>query len=626
MEELANLKMVGQTIMVIIGKRLLQITVLLTLLLIGVGLSLRPGVEPSTQTWVEQVGLVMGEASLIGQEGEKILKAYEQVLREEGFPFRRVTWIELASLAPLQRSRQYQALILPEKINAVLPPGTKDLLREFVEAGGKVLLVFDPGSRSPEGNTLSVPLLADMAGVVYSPPYYEGYWRFPSPEVAWEWGITPGKLDKENVITGYGYGRLKFTHARTRLLDADEIAFDFPPEGRVAVLTQKFYSSGGVVVFANLKLGFHKLMSDDLTLRSVLRTFLIRFAHLPRLVNTPSGKGGIVLNFHLDSNAHLRPLRAMLHRKIFRPDLAYSIHITAGPDTYRPGDGLGFDAASPMKGRPWVKMLTSYGAIGAHGGWIHNYFAANLEKMPREEAFRYLELNFSTLEEITGEKVVEYSAPAGNHPPFVNKWLERKGALAYYSPGDTGSSPTRSFFRGEPVSGKLWAFPVTPFREYAALEELIAAKVPLEETKKWLKDLLEFIEKEHVIRLIYTHANRNEYALEALAYFAQRASLDQEGGKLLVWPMSRFAEFLNRYEGTKFSFHRGPGGWAIDLENAQGLKDLTVAVYVEEPSSYRVIGSGVDTRVEDNWMYITVTEDSTKTRILLRKKRWPPLQ
>lgn len=607
-------------------KKLLQFSVLFILLLIGVGLSLRPVAEPSGQASMEQVGLMIGEAPLMGQEGEKIVKAYEQVLREEGFSFNRVTWTELASLTPLQRILQYKALILPEKINAVLPPGAKEILREFVERGGKILLVFDPGSRSPEGTTLTIPLLAEMAGVVYSLPYYEGYWRFPSPEVAWEWGITPGKLDKENAVTGYGYGRLKFTHARTRLLDADEIAFDFSPEGRASVLTQKFYSSGGAVVFANLKLGFHKLMSDDLTLRSVLRTFLIKFAHLPRLVNTPSGKGGIVLNFHLDSNAHLRPLRAMLHRKIFRPDLGYSIHITAGPDTYKPGDGLGFDAASPMKGRPWVKLLASYGAIGAHGGWIHNYFAANLEKMPREEAFRYLELNFSTLEEITGQKVVEYSAPAGNHPPFVNEWLERKGALAYYSAGDTGSSPTRSFLRGEPVSRKLWAFPVTPFREYAALEELIAAKVPLEETKKWLRDLLEFIEKEHVIRLIYTHANRNEYALEALAYFAQRASLDQESGKLMVWPMSRFAKFLNRYEETKFSFHSDRDIWTVDLENAQGLRDLTVAIYIEDPSSYRIIGPGVDTRIEGNWMYITVTEDSTKARILLKKRRWPPLK
>lgn len=606
-------------------KKLLQFLLLFVLLLIGVGLSLRPVAIPSTVS-IEQVGLIAGEAYSMGEEGEKIIRAYEQVLREEGFPFRRVTWAELASLPPFKRNLQYQALILPEKVNAILPPGAKEILRQFVEAGGKILLVFDPGSRSPEGNILEVPLLADMAGVVYSPPYYEGYWLFPSPEIAWEWGITPGKLDKENAVAGYGYGRLKFTHARTRLLDADEVAFDFPPEGRVAVLTQKFYPFGGAVFFANLKLGFHKLMSDDLTLRSVLRAFLIRAAHLSRLVNTPSGKGGIVLNFHLDSNAHLRPLRAMLHREIFRPELAYSIHITAGPDTYQPGDGLGFDAASPFKGRPWVKMLASYGTIGAHGGWIHNYFAANLEKMPREEAFRYLELNFSTLEEITGEKVVEYSAPAGNHPPFVTEWLERRGALAYYSAGDTGSSPTRSFLRGEPVSGKLWAFPVTPFREYAALEELIAAKVPLEETKKWLEDLLDFIEREHVIRLIYTHANRDEYALEALAYFARRASRGQESGKLLVWPMSRFAQFLNRYENTKFSFRRGPDGWIIDLENPQGLNELTVAVYMEDPSFYRVIGRGITTRIEDNWMYITVIENTTKSRIFLKKKRWPPLQ
>lgn len=604
---------------------------LLALLFASLFLSLRPFGE-TDQRWPEQVGLVAGESKNLEERAQNILMAYEAVLREEGFLFSRTALDELALLSPAQRVRQYPAIILPESINAVLSPAAREILRSYVEAGGKVLLVFDPGTRRSDGSFLPVPLLAELAGVQYYIPsgtdegaYYDGYWRFPSAEIAREWGITPGKLDKENMISSYGYGRLKFTHARTRLLDADEVAFDLSPEGRVAVITQKFYSGGGAVVFANLKLGFHKLMSDDLTLRSVLRTFLVRFARLPRLVNTPEGKGGIVLNFHLDSNAHLRPLRAMLQWGIFRPDLAYSIHITAGPDTYRPGDGLGFHAASPNKGRPWVTMLEKYGAIGAHGGWIHNYFAENLEKMPREEAFRYLKLNFDTLEEITGKKVVEYSAPAGNHPPFVNQWLEQRGAVAYYSSGDTGSSPTRSFMNGQPVSGRLWSFPITPFREYAALEELMAARVPLAETKEWLKELLDFVEKEHVIRLIYTHANKAEYALKALAYFAQRASSDQEAGKLLVWPMSRFAEFLNRHEKTSFSVYRDSGGWTIDLKNKEGLKDLTVTLYVEDPNSYYVIGKNISKRLEDGWLYITVTSEEQKSKIYLRRKKWASL-
>ncbi|MGB9663127.1 MAG: hypothetical protein ACPL5F_14130 [Moorellaceae bacterium] len=579
----------------------------------------------------QQVGLVAGESknTNIDDQGQKILRAYETVLQEEGFLFNRISLEELAPLSPAQRVRQYQALIMPESINAVLSSSTREILRSYVEAGGKILLVFDPGTRGSDGNFLPEPLLSELAGVLYYIPwgtgegaYYDGYWRFPSPEIAREWGITPGKLDKDNMLCSYGYGRLKFTHARTRLLDADEIAFDLPPEGRVAVLTEKFYASGGAVVFANLKLGFHKLMSDDLTLRSVLRTFLLRIAHLPRLVNTPEGKGGMVLNFHLDSNAHLRPLRAMLQWGIFRPDLAYSIHITAGPDTYRPGDGLGFHAASPSKGRPWVDMLEKYGAIGSHGGWIHNYFAENVRKMPREEVFRYLKLNFDTLEEITGKKVVEYSAPAGNHPAFVNEWLEQRGVVAYYSPGDTGSSPTRSFMNGEPVSGRLWSFPITPFREYAALEELMAAGVPLAETQRWLRELMDFVEQEHVIRLIYTHANNTDYALKALAYFAQRASSDQEEGKLLVWPMSRFAEFLNRHQRTTFTVYRDSQGWRINLKNKEGLKDLTVALYMEDPQNYRVVGQNISERLENGWLYITVTQEDEESQIYLRRKNW----
>ncbi|MDN5326481.1 MAG: hypothetical protein PWP41_1177 [Moorella sp. (in: firmicutes)] len=360
-------------------------------------------------------------------------------------------------------------------------------------------------------------------------------------------------------------------------------------------------------------------MSDDLAMRSVLRTFLIKYAHLPRLVNTPGGKGGLVLNFHLDSNAHILPLRAMIQRGIFRPDLQYSIHITAGPDTYSPGDGLGFDAPSPVKGRPWVEVLQKYGTIGSHGGWIHNYFAANLEKFPRQEVWRYLALNCDSLAAITGKPVREYSAPVGNHPPFVNEWLQQHGIVAYYSPGDTGSAPTRSIFQGRQVSGSLWSFPITPYGQYAALEELMAAGVPLAEVEGWLDNLLDFIEEEHVIRLIYTHANRREYALEALSRLAGRAARDQEEGRLLVWPMSRFATFLNRYEHTEATFSRGAAGWQVRLANRAGLEDITVALYVGA-RRYRVLGRNLSWRQEGEWLYVTTTASMAENQIYVREQ------
>ncbi|WP_170066094.1 hypothetical protein [Neomoorella humiferrea] len=550
-----------------------------------------------------------------------LLEAYAAVLREEGFPWAAMGVADL-NMAPRELAERYPALILPEGLNQVLPPSVPLILNDYVQAGGKVLLVYDPGTRGEGEGPAAAEALAGLSGVNYAAStdtYDHGFWQFVSSEAGTSWGITPGKLDQGNAISSYSYGRLHYRHRRARLLDARVIAFD-GQDGYNPVITEKTYPSGGAVVFVNVPLGYYKQMSDDLPLRAILRTFLIEYARLPRLVNTPEGKGGLVVNFHLDSNAHITPLRAMIQRGVFRPGLQYSIHITAGPDTYKPGDGYGFDARSPWKGRPWVKLLQKYGAIGSHGGWIHNYFAENLEKMPRQEVWRYLALNCDTLSSITGHPVLEYSAPAGHHPAFVNEWLKEHGVLAYYSPGDTGSSPTRSIFHGRQVSGTLWSFPITPYRQYAALEELIAAGVPLAEVKGWFDELLNFVENEHVIRLIYTHANRSEYALEALAYLAERAERDQEGGRLLVWPMSRFADFLNRYEQGEASFNRESYGWSIKLRNKAGLADMTVAVYTGD-DRYRVIGRHLSWRQEGAWLYITTTADITANDIYLYRTK-----
>ena len=557
-----------------------------------------------------------------GDNSMDTLAAYQAVLREEGFPAARVGPEDMKG-QPRELVNRYPALILAEGLNWSLNSEITGKLKDYVQAGGKVLLIFDPGTREAGGGRLSGSTLADLAGVDFSLPdsggeSYSGYWQFASPREATEWGITPGKLSRDNAVSSYGYGRLSYRHIRAKLLDARAIAFD-TRDGWNPVITDKIYPSGGAVVYVNLPLAFYKQMSDDLAMRSVLRTFLIKYAKMPRLVSTPGGRGGLVVNFHLDSNAHILPLRAMIQRGIFRPELQYSIHITAGPDTYRPGDGQGFDAASTAKGRPWVKEMQKYGAVGSHGGWIHNYFAANLEQFPRQEAWRYLALNCDTLAAITGKPVQEYSAPVGHHPPFVNEWLQQHGVLAYYSPGDTGSAPTRSIFHGRQVSGSLWSFPITPYGQYAALEEFMAAGVPPADAEKWLNDLLDFIETERVIRLIYTHANRKEYALSVLARLAERASRDQKNGRLLVWPMSRFATFLNRHEQTEATFSHGMAGWQIKLKNKAGLEDMTVALPVGS-RRYRVIGRNVAWRQERDWLYLTTTANIAANVIYIREQ------
>jgi len=556
------------------------------------------------------------------------LSAYEQLLKEEGFPYQILSRSDLKNLMAGDSQDDLAALIVPEYVNAVMSPADADAISSYVrEKGGKVLLVLDPAIRPDSRSFYPTPLLAGLAGVNYclsaadgNISYYTGHWYFTGKEMGREWGVTPGKLDRDNAFSSYAYGKLKFEHSRAVSAGAKVIASDQSGGAENVVLSEKQYDNGGTVIYANIPLGKYKLNSDDLTARSVLRTFLIRYAKVPRLVNSPGGKGGIVFNLHVCSNAYLRPLTVMMMQGLFRPDLPFSIHYTAGPDNYRLGDGMGFDAGSNFKGRPLLQVLQDYGETGSHGGWIHNFFAERLRSLPPEQAFQFLAWNFDTLEAVTGKKVLEYSAPAGNHPPWINAWLEKQGVTAFYYAGDTGSGPTRSRFDNNYISRKMWAFPITPYQKYASLEEMQRGHVPVAEVKRWMEDLLDFAAGERTIRMIYTHPSDNRYNLDAIQTFERKAEDEQREGRLTFAPMSRFAAFLNRYMETSWTIKKqGEQSYFIDLRNPEGLKDITVALYLGEEAGYFVWDGNVQTILEGGWLYLTITSDEREKQIEVRR-------
>ena len=571
-------------------------------------------------SWAEpdrtvQVGLLAGDID--SKQDKLILAAYEQVLEEEGFPYRVITPGVIAGYNG--RLREYfEALVVPEVINSDMTPENAEVISSYIrDEGGHVLLSLDPATRLPDGTQRPTPLLADLAGVRYclpppgaQRPTYTGNWYFPSVDKGREWGITPGKLDQENAVSSYSYGKLEYEHSRASNVDAGIVAFDKAKEGKVPVITEKRYSTGGSVIYANMALGKYKLRSDDIVLRSVLRTFLIRYAHVPRLVNSPGGKGGMVFNLHICSGAYFRALTVMMMQGLFQQELPFSIHITAGPDTYKLGDNMGFFAESKFRGRAVLEMLQHYGEIGSHGGWAHNFFAYNVHYLPQKRAFELLDWNSGALEAVTGKKVVEYSAPGGNHPFWINQRLEESGVKAYYYAGDTGSSPTHPRLDEEYAGQKMWAFPITPCREFASLEEMERGLVPQKEVKGWMEDLIDFAAQERVIRMIYTHPSDTRYCLKAIRAFEQKALSEQNNGRIKVAPMSEFADFLNRHAKTSFQIRKEENNnYAIELENAEGLKDITVAVYVGEDDKNIILGENVDITKEEGWLYITVTSN-----------------
>jgi hypothetical protein len=595
--------------------------ILIAFLILTVFLSLTPRQHLSWAAQPRPISVALLATDAGSEQAKLILTAYEQVLREEGFPYRVITGADLDGYGANGLKENFEALLVPEHLNALMTPESAGVISAYVRLhGGQVLLSFDPATMLPGTGALPEPLLAELAGVHYfkqaGGTTYTGCWIFPTPGQGLEWGITPGKLDRDNAVGSYSYGKLKFEHARAVNIDARVIAYDRSAGVENPVLTEKKYGGGGTVVYANIPLGKYKLLSDDLTLRSVLRSFLIKYARVPRLVNSPGGRGGVVFNLHICSGAYFRPLLVMLMQGLFQSDLPFSIHITAGPDTYKFGDSTGFFAESQYRGQPVLEVLQNYGEIGSHGGWVHNFFAYNLQYLTRERAFQLIDWNNNALEAITGKKVVEYSAPGGNHPFWVNAKLEESGVRAYYYAGDTGSAPTHPRLNDQYSGDKMWAFPITPFREFASLEEMERGGVKPVEVREWMGSLVDFTIKEKAIRMIYTHPTDTRFGLDAIRAFEDKALSEQKKDRLIVAPMVYFADFLNRYARTRFNIARLEGNcYVIDLENPAGLKDITVAVYVGEEGQVVTTGGDLETLREDGWLYLTVTSNETKKHL-----------
>jgi len=520
-----------------------------------------------------------------------IVQAYEKILEEEGVPFQFVTLRDIASLDLPAVVQVYPAIIIPDGIAHVLPMDFAERLKSYVNKGGNVLLVYDGGIKNILGHYLNRSVFAEFLGINYIPyrnlkgrTYTRGVIKFKDYESSDFFQIPAGRLDTNCIISGYQYGNLEYPVARVETLpdfkEEDVFAFAITREGeKYPAIVFKKYGEGSLL-YTNLPLGYLKGYVEDLPLRAVLRTFLFKISRVPHLVNTPSGKGGLVINWHVDANDNWQGIPYMEKNKLLRKNIQCSIHITAGDSCYQPGDGCGFDALG--KGRQLVEDLARYGTIGSHGGWFHDWFANNLRtgKFGHREEAEYMKKNKDALESIVGYKIIEYSAPAGVHPqPVTTHILEKFGFIAYYYTGDGGSSPNRTFVKGKMVSDKVIAFPIMPFgKEGVSLYELKIANVPSEKVREWLCGIVDYIINNRTVRLVYSHPyNAVEYP-KALSSFLDYAEKKATTGELQIRPMSYFAKFLLRFLKTQYSFRFQNNGMEVHMKNPEGLNEITVAI------------------------------------------------
>lgn len=556
-----------------------------------------------------------------------IIESYKSILQEEGIPFRTIDMEELSSLSP-EVLPSWPAIILPDGVSQELPEGFDEWVKKYLEQGGSVLIGYDTGTKHQNGYYRDQAALADIIGLNYilynqSPEYAFSYGslRFADRTEMEIYEIPPGKTNENLAIVGYQYQTLKYPFARSIATkdvgSRKTLAYmvDGDDERYPAIVESRY--GKGTALYVGFPLGYLKCHSDDLLLRSTIRFFLFKSVKIPHIMSVPEGKGGLVINWHIDSNSEWIYLPLLKKKGYFRDSIKYSFHITAGDYDFQVGDNNGFDASA--KGRKLVQMIMPYGLVGSHGGWGHDWFAnkVNSGEFREKDIEEYITKNNKSLEEIAGYKIEEYSAPLGAHPqPLATKVLERLGMVAYYYCGDSGSAPNRTFSNGKMVSEHVVAFPVANFGNTASLGEMKSNGKTPAEVYHWLTDLVYYAARNRAVRLIYSHPNDVKYYPKTVWDFLDCISSLQKDGKISIEPMAYYAKFFLRFLKTTYDFtYEGPN-LSVRIKNPEGLNHLTVAIPKQGFREPEIPQSGISFNQDETYFYITIEEDRMFERVL----------
>jgi peptidoglycan/xylan/chitin deacetylase (PgdA/CDA1 family) len=200
---------------------------------------------------------------------------------------------------------------------------------------------------------------------------------------------------------------------------------------------------------------------------------------------------------------------------------------------------------NPLSQKLIREYVSQGNQIGSHGGWIHDYFSAHVDKDDPKDLEQFLALNQQALEKVTGRPVVEYSAPSGNQPLWVTHWLEAHGFLAYYLTGDTGMGPTQGYRNGVREGRNIWAFPVVHLDRAAAFEEMSTQGYPDAEVEQWLEAVTQFTADQRSARLIYFHPPGILPYREVISRWMEQTARLSAQGKFRWYTMTSLAMFLN---------------------------------------------------------------------------------
>ena len=527
-------------------------------------------------------------------------------------------------------------VLLPDSIHKQASDAFVSAVRRFVAGGGRLMLVYDAGTLSPEGKyPPRRARLSDLAGVDYA--LYDSLkdktteWANVAGEIARlrELGIPPGQYypfaaeaaepnpsapaagSAEPQLRRYKYGDVKYPSFVTGGSYDGQVIL----HSAAGIVAGEHKYEKGSVLFVNLPLGYLKANTDGLLLHAFLKYFAQHTLTLPGLMAVPDGVGGLVLNWHVDSNAAIRPMQELESWAPLQEQGPYSIHITAGPDAKAFGDHLGFDAEHiPLSSELIVHYARLGNAIGSHGGWIHDYFAANVETGKVADLEPLLAMNKTALEHVSGKPVVEYSAPAGDQPPWVTQWLEAHGFIAHYFTGNAGMGPTQGYRGGVRESKSMWEFPVLHLDRAAAFEEMKPEGYSDTEVQSWLEAVANFAATGHLVRLVYFHPpGILAYKSVVMNWLDLTARLRAEG-KFRWYTMTELANFLNSRKQVEWKLSEKEGIVTLAASHPQSLEHYSWRFATARFSKPKVIQGSADVK-EDGESWIVVAGNVTHLQI-----------
>jgi hypothetical protein len=535
-------------------------------------------------------------------------------------------------LSPLFGRPRCAGVILPDSIHQQASDLLLGEIRDYVANGGNLMLVYDAATKSIQGfYPRGRSRLSDLAGVDYARYRELGDATIRSGDVSStipvmkQLGVPPGKYFPfsapsaalENTISTqlrrYQYGNLEYPSFVTSGDYAGQVLL----RSSAGVAAGYHRYQNGSVLFVNLPLGYLKSDADGLLLHAFLQYFAVQMLSLPHLLAVPDGVGGLVLNWHVDSNAAISALEAMNKWTILQQG-PYSIHITAGRDTYAFNDDKGFNVLHSPVSQDLVHEYVRLGdEIGSHGGWIHNYFAAHVETDPPQDMAKFLELNKDALEQVAGNRVVEYSAPNGNQPEWVTQWLESHGFVAYYFTGDAGMGPTQGYRGGRREGQNIWAFPITQLDRAASFEEFSGEDVSFGVIQQWLEALTGFVADRHEVRLVYFHPPGILPYHDVVHNWLEKTAQLKAEGSFRWYTMSQVANFLNSRKQVTWKLTQHDGLTSLNASDSQTLAHQAWSLPANKLDKPVVI-RGTATVVQDGDSWLVVAGEGTQLGIQAR--------